>query len=234
VASVSQYLSPFTHTVYLYIVLTHIYITIYLYIIIYYHSHGVRARLWVPGVSSPGRPNDYINLFLEETKQWMRSQMTLDAVHAQELSRRDMYYTKLKNDNYFWCFPRDPQESEDTSIQKVIDFVHDRVKNALELISREEKNRSLQSFFKELNDHTTNAFEFGKQFLAYLMFATTKVNGSLTSNRIFDGRTYETGKLHGMLEAATNIVLESYVQVLKPTKYVLKPTPFMLCHTTMY
>ncbi|KAJ1423520.1 hypothetical protein B484DRAFT_451858, partial [Ochromonadaceae sp. CCMP2298] len=164
-----------------------------------------RARLWVPGVSSPGRPNDYINLFLEETKQWMRSQMTMDAIHAQELSRRDMYYAKLKNDNYYWCFG-------DSEVHKVIDYVHERVKNALELISREEKNRSLQSFFKELNDHSTNAFEFGKQFLAYLMYPTTKVNGNLTANRLYDGRTYETGRLHSMLEEATNIVLESYVR----------------------
>lgn len=65
-------------------------------------DHG-RARVWVPGVSSPGHPNDYINMFLEESKQWMRSQMTLDAVHAEELARRDNFYTKLKNDNYFWC-----------------------------------------------------------------------------------------------------------------------------------
>lgn len=53
-------------------------------------------------MSSPGHPNDYINMFLEETKTWMRSQMTLDSVHAEELARRDAYYTKLKNDNYFW------------------------------------------------------------------------------------------------------------------------------------
>jgi hypothetical protein len=56
----------------------------------------------VPGVISPGRPNDYINMFLEESKTWMRDQMTLDAVHAEELARRDNFYTKLKNDNYFW------------------------------------------------------------------------------------------------------------------------------------
>lgn len=56
----------------------------------------------MPGISSPGHPNDYVNMFLEETKTWMRAQMTLDAVHAEELARRDNYYTKLKNDNYFW------------------------------------------------------------------------------------------------------------------------------------
>lgn len=58
--------------------------------------------MWVPGVSSPGQANDYINMFLEESKAWMRAQMTLDAVHAEELARRDNFYTKLKNDNYFW------------------------------------------------------------------------------------------------------------------------------------
>jgi hypothetical protein len=61
-----------------------------------------RQRTWVPGVSSPGKPNDYINMFLEETKQWMRTQMTLDAIESDELRRRDLFYTKLKNDNYFW------------------------------------------------------------------------------------------------------------------------------------
>ena len=64
------------------------------------------------------------------------------------------------------CFP---PEKEARSIHRVIDFIHSKVKNALELISREEKNKSLQSFFKELNDHSTNAFEFGKQFLAFLL-----------------------------------------------------------------
>jgi len=70
------------------------------------------------------------------------------------------------------CFP---PEKEARSIHRVIDFVHSKVKNALELISREEKNKSLQSFFKELNDHSTNAFEFGKQFLAFLLHSGTYI-----------------------------------------------------------
>jgi hypothetical protein len=107
------------------------------------------------------------------------------------------------------CFP---PETESRSIHKVIDFVHDKVKNALELISREEKNKSLQGFFKELNDHTTNAFEFGKQFLAFLLCPNKKIGGNLTANAVFDGRTFETGKLHNLLESATNIMLESYVE----------------------
>lgn len=113
------------------------------------------------------------------------------------------------------CFPH---EKESRSIHKVIDFIHDKVKNALELISREEKNKSLQSFFKELNDHSTNAFEFGKQFLAYLLYPTKKIGGNILANTVFDGRSYETGKLHNLLESATNIVLESYVADMNLTQ----------------
>lgn len=61
-----------------------------------------RRRVWVPKVSSPGRPNDYINMFLEEMKGWLRSQLTLDNVSAEELERRHVYITKLKHDNYYW------------------------------------------------------------------------------------------------------------------------------------
>jgi hypothetical protein len=61
-----------------------------------------RSRQWVPGVSSPGKPNDYVNMFLEEIKSWLRSQLTLDSVQAEELQRRDNYFTKLKHDNYYW------------------------------------------------------------------------------------------------------------------------------------
>jgi hypothetical protein len=61
-----------------------------------------RRRPWVPGVSSPGKPNDYINMFLEEIKIWLRQQLTLDNVSAEELSKREKYFSKLKNDNYYW------------------------------------------------------------------------------------------------------------------------------------
>ena len=56
----------------------------------------------MPGVSSAGRPNDYINMFLEEMKSWLRNQLTLDNVCAEELERRHVYITKLKHDNYYW------------------------------------------------------------------------------------------------------------------------------------
>lgn len=61
-----------------------------------------RKRLWVPKVSSPGRPNDYINMFLEEMKSWLKNQMTLDNLSAEELKRRNTYIAKLKHDNYYW------------------------------------------------------------------------------------------------------------------------------------
>ena len=55
-----------------------------------------------------------------------------------------------------------------------------QVKDAVEVVEREEKNKSLQQLFKELNDHTTNAFEFGKNFLAYLLMTSKKAGADLT------------------------------------------------------
>jgi hypothetical protein len=94
----------------------------------------------------------------------------------------------------------------------VVAFVHDKVKNALEVVSREEKNKSLQSLFKELNDHTTNAFEFGKTFLAYLLYPDKQAGTNLTTNLKLDGKTFETGKLHRILEQSTEVVFKTYVQ----------------------
>ena len=50
----------------------------------------------------------------------------------------------------------------------------------MEVVQREEKNKSLQQLFKDLNDNTTNAFEFGKNFLAYLLTTTKKAGADLT------------------------------------------------------
>lgn len=41
-------------------------------------------------------------MFLEETKTWLKTQLTLDNVHADELAKRELFYTKLKNDDYYW------------------------------------------------------------------------------------------------------------------------------------
>jgi hypothetical protein len=61
-----------------------------------------RKRPWAPPLISPGKPNDYINLFLEETKCWLRTQLSLDNVSAGELKKREKYYSSLKHDNYYW------------------------------------------------------------------------------------------------------------------------------------
>jgi len=55
-----------------------------------------------------------------------------------------------------------------------------QILDALEVVRREEKNKSLQQLFKELNDNTTNAFEFGKSFLAYLLSTNKKAGADLT------------------------------------------------------
>ncbi len=49
-----------------------------------------------------GKPKDYINMFLEEQKSWLRSQLTLDVPQPEELARRDDFLAKLKRDNYYW------------------------------------------------------------------------------------------------------------------------------------
>lgn len=84
-----------------------------------------RNRRWIPGVQKHGQANDYINMFLEEMKTWMRHQMTLNVVGADELERREQYITKIKHDNYYWCFPL--EKSHDYTIHEAIDFVHAKV-----------------------------------------------------------------------------------------------------------
>jgi hypothetical protein len=170
---------------------------------------------------SPGKPNDYINLFLEETKSWLRTQLSLDNVSAEELKKREKFYSNLKHDNYYWCFPL--ETAERYSIHKVIDFIHEKVKNALEIISREEMNKSLQLLFKELNDHTTNFFGFGKLFLAYLLFHSKKIGASITTTPSYDGNNLETGKLHYLLERVTSVVFETYQKDLEVTNNKLFP-----------
>lgn len=175
------------------------------------HSVCRRNRVFVPGVVSAGKPNDYINMFLEEMKQWLRSQLTLDSVSAEELKARISYITKLKNDRYYWCFP--PESVTDAKIHDVIDFVHEKISDAYELTTREERNKSLQALFKDLNDHTINAFEFGKNFLAYLLYISKVAGADLTSSKDFKGKTYQSGRLHLLLVKVTDPVLKLYSQV---------------------
>lgn len=175
-----------------------------------------RRRLWVPGLSSPGKPNDYVNMFLEEMKTWLRTQMNLDTVAAEELKRREEYISKIKHDQYYWCFPEENSFAPYT-IHTVIDFVHNSVLDALEITTREEKNKSLQQMFKELNSHTNNSFEFGKSFMAYILACSIKAGVDLVSSEKFDGQTFEKGSLHHALLGVTNSVMKSYVTDMKET-----------------
>jgi hypothetical protein len=206
-----------------------------------------RKRAWIPKISSPGKPNDYINLFLDELKTWLRTQLTLDTVHADELARRGDYFTKLKHDNFYWCFPPESGSSSNqvtgnsggvvnysfngtsnaaknvivgggSSIHEVIDFVHNKVNDALEVVTREEKNKSLQLMFKEMNDHSMNAFEYGKNFLAFMLTTTPKVGSDfINSSNQYDGSSVEKGRLHCLLLSVTVPVFQSYVTDMKDT-----------------
>jgi hypothetical protein len=90
--------------------------------------------------------------------------------------------------------------------------VHNKVRNALEITSREETNKSLQILFKEMNDHTTNTFEFGKIFLSFLLFSAKKIGSNLSTTVGYDGKSMDTGKLHYLLEKTTHVVFDTYVK----------------------
>lgn len=113
------------------------------------------------------------------------------------------------------CFPNELSEFK---IHNVIDFVHERIQNALEIVEREEKNKSLQTLFMELNDHTMNGFEFGKTFLAYILFHSKSGGADLVHSRGFDGSTYERGKLYKLLIKATNSVMKVYVSDMRQSQ----------------
>lgn len=160
------------------------------------------TNTYIPGISpGKGKPNDYINLFLDEIKTWLRTQLNQDIVYAEELERRNNYLRQIKNDNYYWCFP------VETKIHNLIDFIHDKVLNALEIVKIEEKNKSLQLLFKELNDNVTNSFEFGKNFMAYLISTSLKLGADLSDWVVLDGETLETGALHRLLERYLFIII---------------------------
>lgn len=110
------------------------------------------------------------------------------------------------------CFPNEMGEH---NIHTVIDFVHERVSNALEVVVREERNKSLQTLFMELNDHTLNGFEFGKSFLAYILYFSKAGGSNLENSKAFDGSTFERGKLYRLLDKATRSVMKTYISDMR-------------------
>jgi hypothetical protein len=88
----------------------------------------------------------------------------------------------------------------------------------LEIVQREERNKSLQTLFMELNDHTMNGFEFGKIFLAYICYHSKSGGADLIHSNQFDGSTYERGKLYKLLMKATNSVMKVYVSDMRQSQ----------------
>ena len=86
-----------------------------------------KNRLYIPMVSSPGYANDYINMFLDETKQWIKTKMTSVGLAYEELCKRQEFYENLKNDRYIWCFPDEVNANYNSTIREVIDIIHENL-----------------------------------------------------------------------------------------------------------
>ena len=189
-----------------------------------------RQRSYIPMVSSPGKPNDYINMFLEESKCWFRNYMSLENLTSEEMRRRSLYYERLKYDNYYWCFPPESllgdassssADSGDTnqSIHHVIHFMHEKVKNAYDVLVLEEKNKSLLSLFQDLNNNCVNTLEFGKSFLGYLLCHSSKLGYNIfnpdksffSSGSYNTKKAYESGKLHRLIMKVTESLHIDYL-----------------------
>lgn len=167
------------------------------------------GKTWIPGYSAHGQPNDYINMFFHEMKVWLRLKMTADGVSIMELRKRSEFLRKLKNDQFYWCFPCDKTNMVATGpldsgndLHSTINYVHERVKDALKVLEREKKNSSLQELFITLNNHSANLIGFGKHFIIFLLsnsveasvdFPTIVLEGG--EDQWPRGQTYEQGKL---------------------------------------
>mmetsp|Transcript_31326 Transcript_31326/g.40294 ORF Transcript_31326/g.40294 Transcript_31326/m.40294 type:complete len:261 (-) Transcript_31326:1591-2373(-) len=107
-----------------------------------------RNRTYIPGVQAHGRANDYRNMFLEEIKEWIKTYFTLENVKAEELNRRSNYLSKVKMDDFHWCFPNESARFGEHNFHDVVDYVHDKIKEVLGILEREEKNRSMVDLLK--------------------------------------------------------------------------------------
>jgi len=161
-----------------------------------------KNRLYIPMVSSPGHANDYINMFLDETKQWIITKMTSVGLAYEELCKRQEFYENLKNDRYIWCFPDEVNANYNSTIREVIEIIHERIKDVNEAMFRKESNKSLSNELDKLSRLTKNSFEFGKKFLACLLMRSKKFTGNFDGN--VRDTSYEAGKLHKLLDYVTN------------------------------
>ena len=61
-----------------------------------------QARMVVPGVHGPGLPNDHINLFLSELKEWAQTEITRSEIQIDEIARRLNFLNKIMMDRFHW------------------------------------------------------------------------------------------------------------------------------------
>ena len=96
----------------------------------------------------------------------------------------------------------------DYKIHDMIGYVHEMIRDALSIVQTEESNQSLHGHFKQMNDHALNAFNYGRSFMTYLLFANPKAGADLlSSSKALDQNSYETGKLLSLLNGATTSVM---------------------------
>lgn len=166
-----------------------------------------QGRTYVIGLHQRPEPNDYVNMFFEELKLWALEHLTRQEVAVDELQKRATYLSKVKQDRYHWVFPNETDLYEH-KLHDVIDFVHERVLEVLQIVRTEQRNQSMYSLMKRMNDHTLNCFNYGRAFLTFLLFADKQAGADLlAASRELDQSTYARGKLAGLLSATSASVL---------------------------
>jgi hypothetical protein len=165
-----------------------------------------QARRLVVGVQAPGLPNDFINLFLSELKEWCAAEaVDRPDLHADEVARRLAFLNKVMLDRLHWCLPNEAHTYRHR-LHDVLEFARTTFVDLLAKARLEERNRSLHDQLKALNAAGANAFHAGRGCLAMLCYAGEGAKAGadlLTDPRRLDGTTVAKGRLLKFLDHYT-------------------------------
>jgi hypothetical protein len=166
-----------------------------------------QARRLVVGVQAPGLPNDFINLFLSELKEWCAAEaVDRPDLHADEVARRLAFLNKVMLDRLHWCLPNEAHTYRHR-LHDVLEFARTTFVDLLAKARLEERNRSLHDQLKALNAAGANAFHAGRGCLAMLCYAGEGAKAGadlLTDPRRLDGTTVAKGRLLKFLDHYTS------------------------------